>query len=468
MRSVAGGIWLALASCDRGGSAPELGEPLVAASSGSPLLFRGAPPRNLVMVSIDTLRRDQLARFGGASMPFLDGVASQGVILADHAGCSNWTYHATTCTLRGSDPLEWGFAPRLDLQIEGIQEDLPPGLDFLSSWLGSAGFHTILVSTNAVLSEGRNNGVGYDEFLLAPSLGNTPAAVAGEQAVAMLDAALAGGGVDRWLLHLHLMEPHRPYAPPEAYREGWDALPPIPYDLDTHAGHDQAVLDALTSGTPEEVALLERHMRTRYDGDVRWLDDQLSGLWDQLEARGWLDDSLVVFWSDHGEQHFERGYQAHAFTLYSEENAVIALFWAKNLLPGVWSGPTHQTDLAPTVLDVFDLPVPDVVTGVPLGHADPERARFAFTAGKVGVFQSVRQGPDELVFGWSDPAAVEPIARFAQGIHQYDLVADPEERIDRYDPSSPRTQELWSLLRPRVEAATALLPDRTVAWPEGL
>ena len=187
-----------------------------------------------------------------------------------------------------------------------------------------------------------------------------------------------------------------------------------------------------------------------------------------LEARGWLDDALVVFWTDHGEQHFERGYQAHGFTLYAEENDVLGLFWARNLEPAVWTGPTHATDLAPTVLGVFGVPVPEIVTGLPVGLAPADRARFAFTAGKVGIFQSVRQGPDELIFGWTDPAAVTPLTRFAQGIHQYDRVADPAERTDLYDPTSARTRELWALLRPKVEAASTLIPDRTVSWPPGL
>jgi arylsulfatase A-like enzyme len=454
----------ALAACT-GGEATLPTPPAPTPPPTSSLSFDGPPPKNLIMISIDTFRIDQLAAFGGrGDRQFLDGLMDQGVLLTDHMGCSNWTFHATTCTVRGADPTSWGFVPRLLPDRGGIAEAVPPGTDFLAHWLSSAGFHTMLGTTNGLFSENFGNGTGYHEILLAPELGNTPAEVAARETLQLLDASLARG--DRFFWHLHLMEPHRTYTPPDEYREGWDALPPIPYDLDFVSEHDQMAYDALTVLSDEEIDVLELHVRTRYDGDVRWLDDQLADIWAELEARGALDDALVVFWSDHGEQHFERGYQAHAFTLYREENDALAFFWAKNLAPDRWEGPTHAIDVAPTVLDVMGVPIPEVVQGVPLGHADPERPRFAFSAAKVGVFQAVRHRDDKLHFSWSDPEDLDDWQRFGQGIHQYDLAADPGELVDRWDPASPRSQELWSLLEPQVQAASALLPNHPVRWPQ--
>lgn len=426
----------------------------------------GRVPTNLLMVSIDTLRRDRLARYGGAgTMPFIDALAADGVALDDHAGCSNWTFHATTCVLRGSDPLEWGFVPYL-LDEGGIREDVPPGTDFLATWLGAAGFTSVLVTTNALLSLDHGNGVGYDLVEEAPGLGTTPASAAAAEALGRLEEIAPTAS--RWFLHLHLMEPHRPYDPPPEYLAGLEDLPPVPYDLTTFDGHDQAVWDSLNGMSAEDRAVLEQHMRLRYDGEAAWLDAQLGAWFAELGAGGWLDDALVVVWSDHGEQLWEHGYEAHAFTLFGEENDAILLFSAPGLAPAAWTRPTWQGDLAPTLLDLYRQPVPEVVTGLPLGRAPDDRPRFAFTRGKVGAFQSVRTGSDHLHFGWQDPAAVEPWMAPSQGVRYHDRASDPAEAVDRYDPADPRVLAAWELLLPRIEAAAVLLPDEPLHWPEGL
>ena len=56
------------------------------------LTFTGARPTNLLVISLDTTRRDQLGVFSGLdTTPFWDGVLGESVLLADHVTCSNWT-----------------------------------------------------------------------------------------------------------------------------------------------------------------------------------------------------------------------------------------------------------------------------------------------------------------------------------------------------------------------------------------
>ena len=453
-------IWLA--SC----AGPPIGpEPTDPPAPPHPILAVDGPaPRNLLMISIDTLRTDRLARFGGTGQaPFLDSLLARSVVLDDHVGCSNWTFHAATCTVAGADPIHLGFVPAMG--PTSAPEPLPEGHAFLSTWLSRAGLQTVLVTTNPVFSEVYGSGGGYDVHVLLPE----GIAASTEQAAAVFMDQLAALDAERpFFAHLHVSDPHRPYVPPDAYRLGWDPPEGLPHDLDTAQGHDDAIFEAMTTATPSDRLALQQHLEQRYDSAVTWLDDQLADLWADLEAAGWLDDAWVVVWSDHGEQHFERGYQAHAYTLFREENDVLGLLWAPDLSPGAWGQPTAAIDLAPTILDLFGVSIPDTVTGVPIGSADPQRRRFSFTYGKVGRFQAVRQGPDKLMFGWSDPATLPGWQQPAQGIHQYDVVADPREITDRYDPSTARTQQLWGWLRPQIEAASALLPQEAVAWPADL
>jgi arylsulfatase A-like enzyme len=208
-------------------------------------------------------------------------------------------------------------------------------------------------------------------------------------------------------------------------------------------------------------------MRIRYQGEVAWLDAQLADLWSDLDAQGLLDDTLVVFWIDHGEQFFERGHQTHAWTLYGEETDSTAFFWAEDIQPMAWAGPTMAVDIVPTVLNTFGLEAPDSVSGLVVGEAPDDRARFSTSAAKLGVVQSVRQGPHRLHFAWGDLSDSDEVGD-GQGVHVYDVVADPGETNDLFDPTDPTVQDLWTLLLPRIEANAAAMPERTISWPDGL
>ena len=177
----------------------------------------------------------------------------------------------------------------------------------------------------------------------------------------------------------------------------------------------------------------------------------------EAEALGLLDDTLVVLWNDHGEQFWEHGFQSHAYTLYREENDGFAIFWAKNIVPGAWTGPTSSIDIAPTLMRLLTGEVPPPMTGYPLGEAPDDRARFAFAVARLGPVQSVRHGSMKMTFSWLGEAP-----------RVFDLAADPGETVDVYDPADPRTLALWEQLLPRLALAEPLVPEARLTWPDEL
>jgi len=195
----------------------------------------------------------------------------------------------------------------------------------------------------------------------------------------------------------------------------------------------------------------------RYDAELRYLDDQLRTIWADLTARGLLEDTLVVLFNDHGEQIWDHGQQSHAYSLYAEENDGIAVFWSQNILPGAWTGPTSQIDLAPTLIKLLGARVPSEMTGIPLGEASEDRATFALTSARNNTLQSVRQSGHKLIYTWS-----------TGGVELYDLAADPGEQANVYDPADPIALALWDLLLPRIELAEPLVFDDVPVWPFGL
>ena len=419
------------------------GEPLVGTA---PLQFVGAKPTRLLMISVDTTRKDHIGAYGTLGLtPRIDQLIDEGVALDDHLQCSNWTYPTTTCTLLGRRHVDNGFLP----QLPGSgREPFPDGTTFLATWLADAGYDTAITSRNSWLSSEWNSVQGYTHELG----GNTSLSVQLLGAMAHLRKLPSG---TPWFMHIHATEPHAAFDPPKEYLSEVNALPPISYDLTDKDQHYQA-RDEWQNLDPAEQELVLEHMKLRYQAEIRWFDDQMRDTLTALDIEGFLDDTLVVFWNDHGEQFWEHGNLSHAYNLTYAENDAFAVFWAKNIVPARWAEPTHAIDLVPTILDILDQPIPSEVTGSVVGTR-PDEPRFGFAVARLGPISSVVDGPYKLVFDWDEPAPV-----------LYDRSIDPEETTDRWGDDPTLDARMWGLLQPQIEATHAIDPDLELIWPAGL
>jgi len=76
------------------------------------LVFDEHLPTNLLVISLDSARRDTIGRFSGsADTPNLDAFLEGSLVLENHRSCSNWTAWSMTCVLSGRNPMDNGFAP---------------------------------------------------------------------------------------------------------------------------------------------------------------------------------------------------------------------------------------------------------------------------------------------------------------------------------------------------------------------
>ncbi len=433
-------LWLAALACTDG-ETPIGGLQDEPPPETSFLPYDGPTPANLIFVSIDTLRRDHISRYGDLDLtPFMDQLMGEGVGLDAHQACSNWTYAGILCALSGQGNVPFAFVPRLS---KTYREALPDDTPMLPDWLRQVGFGTALVSSNGYLSDKWNTAQGFDSVVY-------PGFERAEDMIALALDELDELMVEhkRWFLHLHLRDAHAPYDPPAEYLTALEGLPEIDYDLADWDSHYLLAGQFLTLD-PEDQEVLEQHLRVRYEAAVRYTDDQLQALWAELEQRRALDDTLVVVWSDHGEQFFEHQRQTHAWSLHYGENDALAFFWAKDLAHATWSGPTVQEDLVPTLFEVLGLPQRDEFTGMPLGTAPDDRPLWLISDGRVGPEQAVQISGDKLGYTWNGD-------RF---FHRRGT--DPTELVDAYDPEDPDVVALWDQLMPYVEAAMPLLPEQT-------
>ncbi len=466
-------LLVALAACSSKGTQSEHTQTFETATPGATLTFTsGVPPKNLLMISIDTLRRDELARYGTDGMPFLSGLADAGFAMDNVRSCSNWTMPSTGCMVGGRSSIalaeETGVMPQTGEMRDLPMGEYPLGTPFLASWLRPAGFFSALATANGVFSPSHGNGQGYDEVFVRHNADADSVFLEGR---ALLSPFLAASD-DRWFLHLHLMEPHKPYDPPESYLAGVEALEPVPYDLSEDLDHKRAIFDIWEGAlTPEMEALVIEHFVARYHAETRWLDDRIASFWAQMQSDGLLDDTLVVVWTDHGEQFYEHGMQTHANHLYKEENDAALFFWSETLVQGSTEVPVSSIDLVPTLLDLYGLERPAEVTGLSLSEIPEDRARYAFAVSKAGPMQSVELGKHKLHWAFADPDETdEEVAQAFVGLSFFDLEADPLEQDPSFSATDPKLLELWELAKPQVQRAEPYVRDLgfEVLWPPDL
>jgi arylsulfatase A-like enzyme len=410
--------------------------------SNSPLIPPLEGIENLLMISIDTLRIDRLGRYGCARIsPFIDSLLGAGVVLDNHHSCSSWTLPSATCVMTGQNSVELGAFPRI-LTGEKIPKISDQAIT-LASTLQSAGFSTLLMSANLYISEKSNLDRGFDKAISK----SKPAQILLESFLEEIDELEGADDKNPWFAHAHLIDPHTPYSPPEGYLDGIENLPKIDWDL-AEIGVARTLAEQWDSLSGKAQDDISDNIAFRYGAEIRYLNDALEEFFAQLEQRDILDKTLIVLWSDHGEQFWEHGLWGHGLSLHSGENRAIAAFLAPGIETQSWKGATTHTDIAPTILHALGLETPTEYSGTIAGTATEDRPIFAATVPKhYSVKQSVSKDNRVLIYSWDGEKQF------------FDWSQDPFEEQDLYDAKNTSIQELWTHLLPEIEKLQSLIPE---------
>jgi len=228
------------------------------------------------------------------------------------------------------------------------------------------------------------------------------------------------------LLWAHYMAPHQPYTPPPPDDTRWAGPEGPPADNDNlYALHRNPEL-----ATPEVVS----RFRALYDGEVHtalgYVQELLQGLdraYREAGRGGLLENAVVVFFADHGEELGDRhGYFLHAKSLYSGVIRVPLVIAG----PGVAAG---RRVAAPVALgEVLPAVLADRVGELGKAGDGPERL---FVASWKQRYWAVRDARWTLVHNpCSDPAGPREPPRDAAypypELALYDRAADPLEQRD--------------------------------------
>jgi arylsulfatase A-like enzyme len=412
------------------------------------LVFAQGPPQNLLFIAVDTLRRDRIGRWDpelGTSTPFLDGLLSQSVVLENHRSCSNWTLSSLLCLFSGKSTVELGFEP---LSGDDLAPPLPQELNAAPRWLADAGFRAVAISGSPYISPEWLTTDGFTAVEYQDNGGTSWASAEWIIDRATTHLADLQNSRDRWYLHLHFMDPHSPYSAPESYLDlvGGAELVPLPWDVTdpTSFGVLKSLYDGLDADTQANAyATVDKY----YRADVRYLDDQLALFWEHLKSVDALDSTLVVFWTDHGEQFWEHGKIHHDKSLYGEENRATAAFWSKDLETQSWTRPTVHQDIFPTILQALDVPIAGRVSGDVLGTRTGGKIRtsFRYSSPEPAHMAADLEGL-RLHYDWDGNRAL------------YDTDIDPDEIHDLYDPEDPELAVLWARMETEIDRVLTFLP----------
>lgn len=322
------------------------------------------PPRRVVFILLDAVRADRLSAYGyeRETTPALDALAANGVLARNHFALASQTRASLPQMLYSRYFTPSIFPDSYNVPLEepwNLFQELDREAISLPRALAAAGFRTAALSAHAWLRPDTPFAAEFDELRRLGDEAPINSFYGYPTADQVTDAAITwldGHRGDDVFLYLHYMDTHFPHPwGPEARRFGGDRL-------DVEA--------ASRAFTPEgrvrdpERPLTEperRYLDALYDGALRHADREVGRLVDYLRRRGWLDETLIVVTSDHGEYLAEvPGRFEHGGTWYDALAHVPWIVHYPRRLPATdYAGLTSAIDVMPTVLSLLDVPLPE-------------------------------------------------------------------------------------------------------------
>jgi arylsulfatase A-like enzyme len=231
--------------------------------------------------------------------------------------------------------------------------------------------------------------------------------------------------------------PHTPYDPPASYldRVDDDAIPlPRAFDeaddipplaeyrriMETQ-NHDCVRWHA----HPSKEQL--HRIRKYYAANVAMIDEQVGKIIDMLKQKNMLDNTIIVFTSDHGDAMGDHG-QIQKWTMYDCVTRIPAIAWAPGKLPQgkTVAGLIAQMDLIPMIFDLAGVPLQDAgeaqnALDVATGNSDGREVVFS-EHGKCNMLPGI----EKMVMVRSQQFKLVAYPQRDYG-ELYDLVNDPDE-----------------------------------------
>jgi hypothetical protein len=265
--------------------------------------------------------------------------------------------------------------------------------------------------------------------------------------------------------YIHYLQPHKPYDAPPRYAVAagagttecvCDGAPCRCGDIDWDT-IDESFDHANEAGRAS--ASLIGHVKARYRANIRYVDEAVGHLLEQLREHGLYEQSLIVLLADHGDAFFQHKRFGHNRTLYDDMVRIPLLMKfpaSAHVKPRRLDALAETIDVVPTIFDFLGFAMSKQWEGESLWPliagtlSTPAPAhREVILATNLFDIQAIRVEEFKLIV--SKTGSVE----------LYDLRADPDEQDDLAGRQLDRVQVLRAHLDSVVKAAGA--PHETKA-----
>jgi len=300
--------------------------------------------KNVIIISVDTLRPDHLGCYGYPlnTSPNIDAFSHDGIRFSHCYTLTPLTAPSFSTLLTSLPPHKHG-AKRNGLSIYQNVKTLP-------YFLKRFGYHTAAFISNWPLKKhlARLN-EGFDDYVeiftkkrymgIINSEGEAPAVT--EKAIDWLEK----NHKQRFFLWVLFIEPHRPYILHENFTFDYQGVPSSVYPPGTSMKKIK-----------------------NYDSEIAFTDFYIGRLLEKIKSLGIYREAMIIFNSDHGESFGEHNYFRHGRRLYNSTVHVPVII----KLPYNWLKNTARRenisllDISPTILSVLNIPNPHQMEGIPL------------------------------------------------------------------------------------------------------
>lgn len=390
---------------------------------------------SVLLVIIDTLRADHVGCYGAkiSVTPNADLLAEEGVRFSQCVTTVPITLPSVSAILTSSYPI-----------YNGVRDNgaftLDHSMTTMSEVLSKSGYVTAAIVSAYVVAEGTGIEQGFEHFdsnftgnyalrsSLEPGMARKFAETQSradeitERAVRWLEDAQGP-----FFLVVHYYDPHTPYDPPPEYRKRWPGAP--------------------------------------YVGEIAFADFQLGSLLEAARNAAGNEGLVTALVGDHGEGLGQHKEQQHGIFIYDSTLRVPLILHSPDLVSAgvVVEEQVSTIDLAPTVLGLIGVPIPDSWQGVNL--ADKTRLKSAQRA--LGVSAPtpcyIESQRGRNAYNWSELVGVRhdgwKLIR-APRPELYDLANDPAEETNLYYENPGEVQLLESMLRETIDQYTGPLATR--------
>ncbi len=214
--------------------------------------------------------------------------------------------------------------------------------------------------------------------------------------------------------------PHPPLVPLSTY---WDMYSDVEFTPAKTPGwgQDEAIFEMLRQHAGQYSPNEMKRAQQAYYAQCTHIDHQIRLLIGTLRESNLLDDTLIVFLSDHGEMLFNHGIVGKR--CFYEESAKVPLIISGKPLERKSGTVNHEigclADIMPTVLDLCGIEVPETVEGISLFSEESRDYLYGEVGEGAHATRMIREEHHKLIY-----------YPYGNVVQLFDLEKNPEELVD--------------------------------------